>query len=189
LLDATIDALAQEGYANTTTRGIAARAGMTPGALQHHFATKTELLGEARLHISTKIAQAMLAQGSLTALPMPQRSEQLIDRMWELFKGPLFQAGMELWVAARTDTELRGKLVEVQRTGGQWIAAAGRINYPELADRTGLAELHATIEAALRGLAILSFVNAADADRTWPATRAYMLAVAAQFAAEAETSQ
>src|SRR5712675_230963 len=50
LLDAAIDCLVAEGYANTTTRRIAERAGLTPGALQHHFVSKAELLGQAIRH-------------------------------------------------------------------------------------------------------------------------------------------
>jgi AcrR family transcriptional regulator len=188
-LDATIASLAEEGYANTTMRGIAKRAGVTRGALHHYFATKVELLGAARLEISNRIAQGALAQGFPTALPIAERSEVLLDRMWELYKSPLFQAGMELWIAARTDAELRARLVEVQHAGGQWLAASGRIMFPELADRPGLAYLQATVDAALRGLAILRFVNPDDADRPWPAARAYLLALSAQFRAEAETSQ
>ena len=192
LLDATIASLVEEGYANTTTRGIAERAGVTPGALQHHFTTKVELLAEARRRISTKIVQGLLGQGVPTDLPLLERSEQIVDRMWELYKGPLFQAGMELWIAARTDAELRANLIEVQRYGGEWIAASGPLTYPEVADRPGVTELPAvteliaTADATLRGLAVLRFVNDADADRVWPATRAHLLAMAAPLRAEAE---
>jgi hypothetical protein len=99
---------------------------------------------------------------------------------------------MELWIAARTDAELRANLIELQRYGGEWIAAAGPLVYPEVADRPGVTELPgvseliATADATLRGLAVLRFVNDADADRVWPATRAYLLAMAAPLRAEAE---
>src|SRR5271155_2174679 len=61
LLDATIDCLAEEGYAKTTTRRIAERAHVTPGALQHHFSTRAELLGHARRHLGSRFAREMLA--------------------------------------------------------------------------------------------------------------------------------
>jgi AcrR family transcriptional regulator len=188
-LDAAIAALAEEGYANTTTRGIAARAGVTPGALQHHFSTKTELLAEARRHISTKIVQEVVGQGGLSELAPLERTERLLDRMWALYSGALFQAGMELWIAARTDAELRAKLIDVQRFGGEWIAAAGAILLPEIADRQATVELAATADATLRGLAVLRFVNDSDADRAWPATRAHLLALGAPLRAATEAQR
>jgi AcrR family transcriptional regulator len=188
LLDATIDSLVEEGYAKTTTRGIARRAGMTLGALQHHYASKAELLAATRSHITERIVQRMSADGAATDLSIPQRAEWALDRLWDLFKGPLFQAEMELWVAARTDGELRDNLVEVQRYGGRWIAAGAPILYPELADSPGLAELISTALAAVRGLALLRFVNDADADRGWPALRAHLLALTVQLSGGGEPS-
>ena len=45
MLAATIDCLVERGYANTSTRHIAARAGVTLGALQHHFSGKADADG------------------------------------------------------------------------------------------------------------------------------------------------
>jgi AcrR family transcriptional regulator len=187
LLNAAVDSLAEEGYANTTTRGIAERAGVTPGALHHYFPSKAKLLGEARRHISAKIIVEVRGPGAPAAVPLPQRAEAQMDRMWELYKGPLFQAAMELWVAARTDAELRGELSEWQRDGASWVLDGSSSAYPELADRPGLPALIATGEATLRGLAILRFISDEDAEKLWPATRAYLLALMGGFSAEARS--
>jgi len=91
---------------NTTTRRIAERAGVhARGALQHHFATKAELLGDARRHLGSRFAQEVLGHGSAELAPIQPRTERFLDHMWDLLKGSLFQAAVELWVAARTDTE------------------------------------------------------------------------------------
>jgi AcrR family transcriptional regulator len=183
LLDATIDCLVEEGYAGTTTRGIAERAGVTPGALQHHFATKTDLLRATRRHISEKVALEIGAYAPAAAMALGPRSEYLLDRMWELGRGPLFRAEMELSVAAGTDRELRRSLVEAQREGAEAIVAVGPLLYPELADRPAFAQLIATAQATVRGLALLRFVNDEDADRAWPSTRAHLLALGLQLSA------
>ncbi len=44
LLDAAVEAFAASGFAGTTTRDIAARAGMSPAAVYVHHATKEDLL-------------------------------------------------------------------------------------------------------------------------------------------------
>jgi AcrR family transcriptional regulator len=185
LVEATIACLVDLGYANTTTRDIAERAGVTPGALQHHFRAKVELLVEARRRISVEIVEGMVGDRALLELPLLERSEELLDRMWLLYRGPLFQAGMELWIAARTDPQLREKLIEVQRFGGESIAAGTALLFPEIADQASAIQLMATVDATLRGLAVLSFVNDADADRAWPWTRANLLALGAPLRATA----
>ncbi|MFD3701862.1 TetR/AcrR family transcriptional regulator [Nocardia sp. NPDC058658] len=44
LLDAAFDALVEFGFRGTTTSEVAHRAGVSLGALLHHFPTKAELL-------------------------------------------------------------------------------------------------------------------------------------------------
>ena len=188
LLDATIDCLVEAGYANTTTRGIAERAGVTPGALQHHFSTKTELLRATRRHISERVARQIGEYAPAAAMALGERSEYLLDRMWDLSKGPLFRAEVELLVAAATDRDLRDSLVEAQRDGAEAIAAVGPLLYPELAERPAFVRLIATAQAAVRGLALLRFVNDDDADRAWPATRSHLLALGLQLSSEPEAA-
>src|SRR5262245_8806139 len=47
LLDATIACLVERGYSRTSTNDIIRVAGVSRGALLHHFASKAELLGAA----------------------------------------------------------------------------------------------------------------------------------------------
>jgi AcrR family transcriptional regulator len=186
LLDAAITCLVEEGYAKTTTRRIAERAGVTPGALQHHFASKAELLGETRRRLTIKVGEDLLAQMPSGRLPIQTRNEQLLDRTWELYKGPLLQAALELLVAARTDPELRATGAQAVRETTRWNELAGPLMFPELAGRPGLVELIETMQATMHGLALLTLGNDADPDAVWPATRAHLLALGAQFAGEAE---
>src|SRR5271166_1525414 len=132
LLDAAVGCLAEEGYAKTTTRRIAERAHVTPGALQHHFATRAELLGHARRHLGSKFAHEMLEHASAENPSIQLRAERLLDHMWELMKGPPFAAMVELWVAARTDPELRKELTGAERDGARLAVAASRVLNPEL---------------------------------------------------------
>jgi AcrR family transcriptional regulator len=187
LLDAAIDCIVEEGYANTTTRRIAERAGVTPGALQHHFASKAELLGQAIRHSRQGFGHEMLAHGAPEAPSIQARCELTLDRMWEVHRGPFFQASTELLVAARTDADLRATLVEIHHESAALNAVAARILYPEMADEPGFAQVIDTGQAAIRGLALLSFVDGAEADALWPAVRAHIIELSAEFIAKAET--
>lgn len=181
LLEAAIDCLAEEGYASATTRRIAERAGVTPGALQHHFTTKTDLLGHARRHLGDEFVRRMAANRPLDVSSVTLRAERQLDRWWELCKGRLFKALVELWVAARTDQQLCEILLEVEHEQSYLYSTGGRVVYPELIDRPGFVELMDTARATIRGIAMLRLVNEQDADAAWPVTRAHLLALYAHF--------
>jgi AcrR family transcriptional regulator len=188
LLDAAIDCLVEDGYARTTTRRIAERAGVSPGALQHHFASKAELLGETIGHIRANWASEMFAQEMPSSPSIRKRHEQLLDRMWRLYRGPLFQALLELAIGARTDPELRKHIVGAHDEVARWIAIGIPVLYPEYVDRPELAQLIATGQATMRGLALAGLAGEADPDKAWPATRDHILAMSAQVLGDPELS-
>jgi AcrR family transcriptional regulator len=114
LLDATVACLLELGYRGTTTSAVQERAGVSRGALMHHYSSKAELLVAATRHLARQRGANLRDQAS--RLPEgDDRSSQAIDLLWEVFSGPLFTANLELWSAARTDTELRDALIESER--------------------------------------------------------------------------
>jgi AcrR family transcriptional regulator len=181
LLQASIACLVDEGYANTTTRRVAQRAGVSPGALQHHFANKSELLSEAVRHLRAQIAQEMLAQGPPDAPSPDERLEGLLDRIWALRSGPLFQAQAELLLAARTDAELRATLADVQHELASLNATATAVLFPKMSDQPGFMQVIDTAQAAIRGLALLAILDEKEAERAWPATREHIIQLSAPF--------
>jgi AcrR family transcriptional regulator len=115
LLDATIECLVELGYAHTTVQEICQRAGLSRGAQQHHFTTKAELMTSALEHLFKRLSDEILS-GELPA--GPERVEAGIDLLWRAYSGALSTAAVELWVAARTDPELRRTLLPVDRALG-----------------------------------------------------------------------
>jgi AcrR family transcriptional regulator len=184
LLDAAVDCLAEEGYAKTTKRRIAERAGVSSGALQHHFASKAELLGEATRHISAKMAKEVLAQGVPDTPSIRRRDEQLLDRMWALYRGPLYRAAVELVVAAHTDPELRAQRLGAQQEIARWNEMGAKLLYPELAGKPQLGQLITTGQATMRGLALMGLAGEVDVDKVWPATRTHIVALNAAVLGE-----
>src|SRR4051794_40172411 len=112
LLEATVSCLVEDGYANTTTRRIAERAKVSPGALQHHFASKQELMSEAITYLNQRVTRDLIERGPPSARSGRRLAEQLIYRLWEVLNGPLIEAATELSVAARTDPSLRKRLAQ-----------------------------------------------------------------------------
>lgn len=58
LLAAALDVVSEAGPDRATVRGIAARAGVTPGLIRHYFGTKEALLAEAWLSLMAGMADA-----------------------------------------------------------------------------------------------------------------------------------
>ena len=57
LMDATIEVLAQRGYARTTLTEVANRAGLSHGLVNFHFQTKEKLLSETLLYLAEEYRQ------------------------------------------------------------------------------------------------------------------------------------
>ncbi|WP_182525277.1 TetR/AcrR family transcriptional regulator [Nocardioides dongkuii] len=113
LLDAAYECLLDGGYAATTVGHVQQRAGVARGTLLHHFPTRSALMAavvediiERRLEVLT-VARTDDDAG-------PTSWDDLVDLIWHELQGPPFAAALELWVAARTDPDLRRALVPLQ---------------------------------------------------------------------------
>lgn len=118
LLEATVETLVERGWSGTTTTVVAARAGVSRGAQLHHYPTKAALVMAAVEHLAERRAEEIRTEAA--ALPAgPGRLDRVIDMLAAVFTGPLFVAGLELWVAARTDDELRTALMPLEARVGR----------------------------------------------------------------------
>ncbi len=176
LLDAALECLIEDGYANLTTRNVAERAGVSQGTQMHYFPTRAAFLAEAVRHVAFKLAAEVREQDAVRARSERRRLEGLLDQVWSIHTGPVFQATMELWVAARTDPELRSAMDEVQRDVTRLIARGATELFPELMGRPRAREVLELGLAAMRGLALLRFTGeTSDVERRWRRARAYLL--------------
>jgi AcrR family transcriptional regulator len=176
LLDAALGVLIEEGYASLTTRNVAERAGVSQGTQMHYFPTRARFLAEAVRHVAFKLAAEVREQEELRGRSERRRLEELLDRVWDIHTGPVFQATMELWVAARTDPELRAEMDEVQRDVTRMVGSLAAELFPELMVRPRAGEVLDLGMATMRGLAMLRFTSdPADVERRWRRARAYLL--------------
>jgi AcrR family transcriptional regulator len=113
LLDATVECLAEVGYARMTTADVAVRAGMSRGAQLYHFQSKAELVATAVDHLLDRMHAQFLE--SVENLPSDvDRAPAMVDILWQLVNEPTFAAWLELMMAARTDAELAPTVADVE---------------------------------------------------------------------------
>ncbi|CAB4895934.1 MAG: TetR family transcriptional regulator [Actinobacteria bacterium] len=114
LLDATVACLVELGYGGTTTSAVAERAGVSRGAQLHHYGTRQRLMGAAVAHLGARRLEWVRENAG--RLPDDDsRPRRALDLLAEALSGPLYAATLELYVAARVDTELHEALVPVEQ--------------------------------------------------------------------------
>jgi len=159
LLAATVDALVESGYRGTTTSDVARRAGVSYGALLHHYPTKADLLCAAVAHLlDQRIGEFRKAMADLP--PQTVTRDAAIDVLWSMFSGPTFTAWLELWLAARTDAELAAAVTPVDKEFSNTSIELFRELFPEesAADPDLPVTAVATLFTFLNGLALSNLI-------------------------------
>ncbi|HEX3647311.1 MAG TPA: TetR/AcrR family transcriptional regulator [Pseudonocardiaceae bacterium] len=158
LMEATVECLVERGWTGTTTVLVAERAGVSRGAQLHHFRTRGELVAAAVEYVGARSVATMLEQAA--ALPdTGNRTAAVADFIIDFYVSPLFTAALELWVAARTDPELKPVVVDLEARLGREMhrIAVGLLTADER--RPGVREaVQATLDLA-RGLALANLLT------------------------------
>lgn len=177
LLDATIDVLVDHGYAGLTTTAVCERAGVTRGAQAHYFATKAELVVQALSHLTDQLVAELVSKPLNVADGPAGQYEVLLNRLWEIFSGPVSFAQLELFTAARTDEDLRRHLLQFDHAVMTTLGDAARRVAPRLVDRPEFSSTMTTAIATIRGLRMLRAVaSERSIRRMWPKARDQLLA-------------
>jgi len=95
LIAAVVESIAETGLARTTAPEIARRAGVTWGAVQHHFGGKDGML-VAVLDDSFRRFAALMETIPLEGTSLEERASLFIDRAWQHFSSPHYRSTYEI---------------------------------------------------------------------------------------------
>ncbi|WP_374764379.1 TetR/AcrR family transcriptional regulator [Yunchengibacter salinarum] len=109
IIKAAIQVLLEEGYAGITTPRIAEKAGLSRGAMMHHFSNRLTVITGVIDYLHGRRLRAFRSMVE-SVTPGPDGARAVLDRYWEQVNHPYFIAFYELTVAARTDEGLRAVL-------------------------------------------------------------------------------
>jgi AcrR family transcriptional regulator len=165
LVRATVDSLVELGYAHTTTQEVQRRAGVSRGALTHHFTSKADLVLAAVDHLYEEFSDSVRQAAADLPADSAARVRLGVELVWQRFHGPLFVAAMELWTAARTDPELRAALLpHERRLGAQLRRLAVEVFGEEVARHPAAEAMYQVLLTSMRGQA-LTYALQPDAPR------------------------
>jgi AcrR family transcriptional regulator len=154
LIDAAINCLHRLGYGATTVTDVAQEAGVSRGAMTHHFPAKTDLMVAVVRTVFRKDAEYYRL--SLTGISPLDWMRSLPATSWGAVSQPSGIAVMEIMLATRSDPELADRLREMQMRidaeAHAWIVERHRA--AGLEERPDGEAVHRVFVAATRGLAL-----------------------------------
>jgi AcrR family transcriptional regulator len=168
LIDATVRCLVKYGYANTTTPKVAEEAGLSRGAMMHHFENGTSLIKSTIAELHEKRLRAFRRAADK---PVHEVTD-LVETYWRQLQKPAFIAFHELAVAARTDSELASILKPLQDEFSEKFNAQAEQLFPEWASSPDNFALAMTLsQTILEGMAISLQTGAMVAEKVEPMLR------------------
>lgn len=138
ILDAALQCLVDIGYAQTTTEKIAQQAGLSRGAMTHHFKSRAEVFNAVAKYITEKraaeyeelIIRINVPEGTLPTL---QHMRDTMVVCHQYYASPTFIALHELLRGARTDKALKRAITSLEKSLDQKISDTMLKRFPYLA--------------------------------------------------------
>ncbi len=140
LLNATIDLLHDRGLNRMSTSDIAEAAGVSRGALTHHFSSKEEIIAAAVSHQLRNATDGLhkMAEGIRQS---GGTSDEIVDYLWRMMNDRLFYVTMEYLPEARHNAEFRTAIIPVVK---EFHAGLNSV-WAELAGQVGVEVEHALV--------------------------------------------
>ena len=169
ILEAALVCFYDLGYGSTTTEKVAKRAGVSRGAMLHHFPSRLHLVREAVRHLNVKRLQ-LFEERELKVNEGAEytRVNEGIDAYWQQLHSPLFTVFHELRVAARTDDDLHEAMaLDHQELDKSWAKVAASL-FPDLAQSEDFETANLLTMFLLEGMANRGITTGTIPDKMIP---------------------
>ena len=158
ILEATIQCLLELGYANTTTALIANYAGLSRGAMMHHFPSRMSVMRAVVDYLHQLRLQEYL--DLMVDIDDPQRTltheviRKSVEAAWLYVNLPSFLAYQELLSASRTDAELRQVIDPVEKDFEKQFLDTAKAVFPHWQNLSRLEGAHDMVQFLMKGMAL-----------------------------------
>jgi AcrR family transcriptional regulator len=153
LVDAAYSILLREGHTSATLVHVAKEAGVTRGAIQHHFPGRHDIWLETLAETQSRIS-SLLRFDDTSSRPITARALLAVERYWNACAGDDYLVALEIRMMARVDhifgEQVRAHFAEVRRTRDiEWV----RLFSDSKLSKAQLTEIRFLMTDILRGLA------------------------------------
>jgi AcrR family transcriptional regulator len=161
LLRAAVELLIERGYAATTTSLVAERAGVSRGALQHHFKSRDELIGAVMERLRAQI-DFRIDPAGLAARPVPERVDAMVEHYRAMCLSRAYRAALNLLIGINRDSALFRELSRQMRAGQEGTAEDWEAIFHDLKiDPPALRSIRRIVIGSIRGYELRERVDAA----------------------------
>ena len=156
LLGAALHLMQSRGHGQLSVQEVARAAGMTAGAVQHHFSSKAALM----LEVITRLIDQLEEASDFWPAPhwsLKRRADHFVRQAWSTLYGqPRFTLAWSAYLAAREDELMVAHIVE--RRGALTDSLQRRMaqSFPEMCQGPQAAARVQFVLSALRGMGLVA---------------------------------
>jgi len=103
ILDAAVRCIDREGYRRSTLQRVAVEAGLSIGAVQHHFSNRTSLMG-AVVEVGFQNLQLELEEVVPDMAPLETRVSLFVELCWKHCNSTAYQACLQILMGMRQES-------------------------------------------------------------------------------------
>lgn len=152
LIHAAIQVVRERTFHGASVFEVAKAAGVTPGAFQHHFGTKAELM----MQVTRAILRGDL-EGPVpwpaTTLALGQRAQRVVRLLWErIYEPERFLVAWQIYFGSAADKDLGERIAAARAELSGLLQADFLATFPELAGQRDAPAFVDTVLSTLRGI-------------------------------------
>jgi AcrR family transcriptional regulator len=160
LITTTIDVVRTRSYGAATLFEVAKAAGVTPGALQHHFGSRAELMMEVLQTILESSDDASPPWPD-SNVPLAQRAQHYVQALWSrVYEPPRFLAAWSVYFGAAGEDALKPRIVDMRKQLSRSLRQRFVQVFPESQGRPGLQAFVDLLLSSLRGMGVARLFGA-----------------------------
>jgi AcrR family transcriptional regulator len=152
LIKSAVACISELGYLNSTVGVVARHAGVSRGAVQHHFGSRNDLL----VAVIDDFGSALSTLNEIPAnLTLAERVDAAVELTWAVLKTPHFLAVVQTWLTMQHNPAIRPTIAKKIKLIEQKLDTEWQMLFREAAiPPAKVAAIRHVVLATLRGLAL-----------------------------------
>ncbi len=151
LLDSAIDLICENGFAGLRMSDIAARAGMTRGAIQHHFEGRDDVVIAILQEVEDRISRGFDRSSIKPDMTIERRLDALIEQFARQAMSPDYLAVLDIWMTTRAEPELKEVVRESMLRASKRFSALWLETFEDQVPAKVIADCRRLVVSVMRG--------------------------------------